>query len=43
MIHFNSMSLYSNFSKIKDYLKQLPFKFSVVAISETWFCDGKEN
>lgn len=36
MIHFNSSSLYSNFSKIKDYLQQLPFKCSVLAVSETW-------
>lgn len=42
MIHFNSSSLYSNFSKIKDYLQQLLFKFSVLAVSETWLRDGKE-
>ena len=35
VIHFNSRSLYSNFSKNKDYLQQLQQKFNVTAISDT--------
>lgn len=42
LIHFNSRSLYSNFSKIKAYLDQFQNKFAVVAISETWLNDDKE-
>ena len=42
LIHFNSRSLYSNFAKIKDYLKQFQEKFTVVAISETWLSNDKE-
>lgn len=42
LIHFNSRSLYSNFVKIKDYLKQFQEKFTVVAISETWLSNDKE-
>lgn len=42
MIHFNSRSLYSNFSKIKDYLQQFQQRFSVIAISETWLSDNKD-
>lgn len=35
IIYFNSRSFYSNFTKIKDYLKQFTM-FSVIAVSETW-------
>lgn len=42
LIHFNSRSLYSNFSKIKDLLNRYEDKFSVVAVSETWISEGKE-
>lgn len=40
VIHLNSRSLWSNFSKIKDYLNLFP-KFSVVAVSETWLDEDK--
>lgn len=36
LIHFNSRSLNRNFSKIKEYLSKFKFKFSVIAVSETW-------
>lgn len=42
VIHFNSRSLYSNFSKIKKYLQQFKKRFSVIAISETWLRSDKE-
>ena len=42
VIHLNSRSLYSNFSKIKRYLQKFKNKFSVVAISETWLRSDKE-
>lgn len=41
MIHFNSSSLYNNFSKI-NYLQQLKRKFTIIAISEIWLSDGKD-
>lgn len=41
LIHFNSRSLYSNFSKIKDYLYTFEEKFSVIAFSETWISEKK--
>lgn len=40
--HFYSRSLYSNLSKIKDYLQQLRHKFTIIAISETRLTDGKD-
>lgn len=43
VVHFNSRSLYSNFSKINDYLQQFQQKFSAIAISETWLRDSKEQ
>lgn len=43
MIHFNSRSLYRNFTKIKDYSHQFKFKFSVVAVSETWLGNDKKD
>ena len=42
VIHFNSRSLYSNFSKIKHYLQQFKNRFSVIAISETWLRNDNE-
>ena len=39
VIHFNNRSLYSNLSKIKDYLQQIQQMFSKIAISETWLSD----
>ncbi|KAJ0066824.1 hypothetical protein NL108_004700 [Boleophthalmus pectinirostris] len=35
IIHFNSRSLYTNFTAIKEYLQQLSQSFSVIAVSET--------
>ncbi len=42
VVHFNSRSLYTNLSKIKEYLQQLQHSFSVIAISESWLRDDKE-
>lgn len=28
--------------KVKDYLNNFKFKFSVVAVSETWLCEDKD-
>lgn len=36
IIHFNSRSLYANFSNIKDYLSQFTKPFKIIAMSETW-------
>lgn len=36
LIHFNSRSLYANFSNIKEYLQTFLQPFSIIAISETW-------
>ncbi|KAI2647507.1 DNA-directed RNA polymerase subunit omega [Labeo rohita] len=41
LIHLNCRSLYSNFSKIHDYLNTLQNKFTVIALSETWLTDEK--
>ncbi|KAL7374674.1 hypothetical protein ABVT39_005135 [Epinephelus coioides] len=35
IIHFNSRSMYANFSNIKDYLCQFIKPFNIIAISET--------
>lgn len=43
VIHFNSRSLYSNFSKINECLKQSQQKFDVIAISETWLSNDKKT
>lgn len=40
IIHFNSRSLYRNFSKIKDYLSNFD-RFNVIAVSETWLDNVK--
>ncbi len=40
MIHFNSRSLYKNFSKIEEYLGKL-YKFNIIAISEMWLNNEK--
>uniref|UniRef100_A0A1A8FIK2 Helentron 4 helitron-like transposon replicase/helicase/endonuclease n=1 Tax=Nothobranchius korthausae TaxID=1143690 RepID=A0A1A8FIK2_9TELE len=36
LIHFNSRSLHTHFSQIKDLLRSLKYKFQIIAISETW-------
>ena len=41
IIHFNSRSMYANFSLIKEYLHQFSQPFSIVAISETWINNVK--
>lgn len=41
IIHFNSRSMYSNYSEIRDYLESFVHPFSVIQISETWFNDDK--
>lgn len=41
IIHFNSRSLNSNFSKIKQCLQQIEQKMTVIAISETWLIDDQ--
>ena len=40
VIHFNARSLKANLNKIKDTLRELEYKFHIIAILETWF---KEN
>jgi len=38
-VHFQEyilISLYANFTKIQEYLRSLKYKFSVIALSETW-------
>ena len=40
VIHFNARSLKTNLDKIKDTVRDLEYKFHVIAISESWF---KEN
>ena len=40
VIHFNARSLKANLNKMKDTLRELEYKFHIIAISETWF---KEN
>uniref|UniRef100_A0A669C5X4 Reverse transcriptase domain-containing protein n=1 Tax=Oreochromis niloticus TaxID=8128 RepID=A0A669C5X4_ORENI len=40
VIHFNSRSLYKNFSKITECLSKLK-KFNIIAISETWLDNEK--
>ena len=42
IIHINSRSLYINFFKIKDYMKQFSM-FCVIAASETWLTPEKEH
>lgn len=41
IIHFNSRSMYTNFSAIKEYLQSFTHPFSIIAISETWFNKDK--
>ncbi len=43
VIHFNSRSLISNLSKIKQCLRKIDNKFSVIAISETWLNEEHIN
>ncbi len=41
IIHFNSRSLYENFSHIREYLHQFSQPFNIIAISETWITADK--
>ena len=41
IIHFNSRSLYANFGKIDQYLKQFTKPFNIIAVSETWLNQEK--
>lgn len=43
IIHINSRSMNSKFSKISDYLKPLNRHFSKIAVSETWLSDENIN
>uniref|UniRef100_A0A1A8GC74 Helentron 4 helitron-like transposon replicase/helicase/endonuclease n=1 Tax=Nothobranchius korthausae TaxID=1143690 RepID=A0A1A8GC74_9TELE len=43
IIHFNSRSLYCNYSKILDYLTQNKKHFQIIAITETWLKEGDEE
>uniref|UniRef100_A0A3B5QVU5 Reverse transcriptase domain-containing protein n=1 Tax=Xiphophorus maculatus TaxID=8083 RepID=A0A3B5QVU5_XIPMA len=43
VIHLNSRSMNSNFSKITDYLKRLNGQFSIIAVSETWLNEENKN
>lgn len=40
--HFNSRSINCNLTKIKDYLKQFRYNFSIIAVTETWLKDLDE-
>lgn len=40
-IHFNSRSMYANFTKIKEYLCQYTQPFNIIGISETWISSDK--
>ena len=41
IIHFNSRSMYANFSEIRDFLDKFERKFKVIALSETWLKEKK--
>ena len=41
IIHFNSRSLYANFEKIEEYIKQFKKPFNIIAVSETWLNPDK--
>lgn len=41
IIHFNSRSLYANFTNIKEYLQQFSQPFDIICISETWINEDK--
>lgn len=41
IVHFNSRSLYANFSSIEEYLQQFHDPFSIIAVSETWIKEEK--
>ena len=43
IIHFNSRSLNSNFSKIKHCLSHMDKKFTAIAISETWLSEEQTD
>ena len=36
LLHVNARSIYKNITQFTDYLKDINYKFSVLAISETW-------
>ena len=42
IIHFNSRSLYANFTSIRDYLDTFSQPFNIIAISETWLNKDRE-
>lgn len=41
LIHFNSRSMYANFTEIKDLLDTFERRFKVIALSETWLTEKK--
>ena len=41
IIHFNSRSLYANFTAIQQYLRKFTNPFSIIAISETWLTEER--
>ena len=43
IIHFNSRSLNKNFQDIVDYLSEFKKPFSVIAMSETWIGEGRDE
>ena len=36
LLHVNPRSLYKNITQLTDYLKDINYKFSILAVSETW-------
>ena len=36
MLHVNARILYTNITQLTNYLKNINYKFSVPAVSETW-------
>ena len=43
VFHTNICSLQGNFEKLQTLITNLEFKFSVIAISETWTSESKIN
>ena len=41
IIHFNSRSLYANFTNIQKYLRKFTNPFNIIAISETWLTEER--
>jgi ASC-1-like (ASCH) protein len=42
IIHFNSRSLYANFTSIRDYVDTFSQPLNIIAISETWLNEDRE-